>query len=180
MVESLIVLNHLIPFTALLFITDLTLYVYAFSGAFIVYRFLSNYIDVYPGIEKRIIHTLRDAFAQLFIVFLILYGTKFEDNYIVFITLFAISFYITQIKPDNPIIAFIVKYFPFDAPIVLWSIFQISTGNYLAASVFVAYAGWIYWYAKKEEGNQAALLSAYAIWNAGLVCTFLSSFYVIP
>ena len=180
MIKSLTILNHLIPFAALLFIIDPTLYIYAFSSAFILYRFLSNCIDVYPETVNRAVQILRDIFAQLFIVFLILYGTKFSDNYIVFAALFLISFAITQINSENGIIAFAVKYFPFDVPIVLWAIFQISTGNYLAASVFVAYAGWIYWYATKEKNNQVALLSAYAIWNAGLVCTFLASFYTMP
>ena len=179
-VRYLTILNHLIPFTALLFIIDATLHVYAFLGAFIVYRFLSNCIDVYPKIVNKIVQILRDAFAQLFIVFLILYDTKFAGDYAVFMTLFVVSFSITQIKSDNAIISFMVKYLPFDVPIVLWAIFQISTGNYLAASVFVAYAGWIYWYATRGKDNQVASLSAYAIWNAGLVCAFLASFYTIP
>ena len=175
MIKSIILLNYLIPLIVLIFITkESTLYVHAFLASFVIYRFLSNFRDIYPENKNKIVLTLQDIVAELFIVFLILYGSKYEDNHTIFVVLFIALFFVTQIKSNNKVIAFIVNYFPFDIPIVLWGIFQISLGNYGAAFVFVAYAGWIYWYLTKSSNNIASLY-AYTIWNVGLVCVVLSS-----
>ena len=173
-----VALNYLIPFSVLFFIEEyFTLYIYSFLGSFVIYRFLSNYIDLYPESGDKIVLVLRDFVAELFIVFLILHGSEYAGNHLLFLVLLITLFAITQIKSENNIISFMVTYFPFDVPIVLWAIFQISLGNYLAASVFVAYAGWIYWYLKHDKDNGVAPLWAYGVWNAGLVCTFLSSLF---
>jgi hypothetical protein len=49
-------------------------------------------------ISRKITLVLRDMMSELFIVFLVLSGTEYESNYIVFGGIFLILFLITQIK----------------------------------------------------------------------------------
>lgn len=175
MIKFFTVLNYCIPLVVLIFITkDSPLYIHAFLISFVAYRSFSNFIDIYPENRNKIVLVLRDMLAEYFIVSLILYGSKYANNNTIFIVLFMTLTLVTQIKSNNKVISFVINYFPFDVPIVLWAIFQIRSGNYFAASVFAAYAGWIYWFATKNSQKNVTPLYAYAIWNVGLVCVVLS------
>jgi hypothetical protein len=147
---------------------------YALMISFALYRLISNCIDISPKCKKKITLVLRDMMSELFIVFLVLSSTEYESNYIVFGGIFLILFLITQIKSKNKIISFAIKFFPFDIPIIVWALFQISDGNYLASFIFIAYTGWIYWYIKQTTQDNDFLLYAYAVWNAGLVSAVIS------
>jgi hypothetical protein len=70
----------------------------------VLYRLISNCIDISPKCTRKITLVLRDMMSELFIVFLVLSGTEYESNYIVFGGIFLILFLITQIKSKNKII----------------------------------------------------------------------------
>jgi hypothetical protein len=57
---------------------------YALMISFVLYRLISNCIDISPKCTRKITLVLRDMMSELFIVFLVLSGTEYESNYIVF------------------------------------------------------------------------------------------------
>jgi len=176
MIRFIIILNYVTTLLAVVAIPFIKIpqYVYVFPVVYIAYRLLSDYMDIFPKSTNTVITLLRDIASEAFIVLLVLYNTKYATNLIVIAVLFAILFGLTRLEgSSNKVIAFISNYFPFDIPMLSWAIYRIVQGHYETAIIFIAYAGWVYWYIKQDEQPYYSLW-AYTVWSLGLLGTFFT------